>query len=423
MAQYDIWTQQVTKARYPTLKTNLQTDVAIIGGGLAGILSAYLLAKEGKKVALLEQNELGSGATHLTTAFLTQSIDTDFSDLIDTFGKEKAKLIVDSHQKAIDLIEKIAKDNNIECEFERCSNYSYANAEEDLEDLETEYEAAKELGLHITLSKKPGDFGFVNFGYLELKNQAKFHPMKFMYALAEILALSGTLIFEYSKVLKTDFDITPHQIKTKTGMIEAGQVIVTTYEPFNKPLKLYFKKAFYNSYVLEVEFENMQEFKEGIYEDLEDPYHYIRIDKKRMIIGGEDHRQDIPVSAIKNFKALEEYLKCILKSDKENSKRYTITRKWAGPILEPVDGLAYIGQLDHDTVFYAMAFSGNGMTYSGISAMIFRDLILKKKNPLIDVYAARRIPSLKSLQVKGRDYGRELIHGAMRNTLKFRKRK
>ncbi len=420
----EIWSKGIEKSAYPTLTTTLKTDVVIVGGGLAGILSAYLLAKEGKNVVVLEQNSVGSGATELTTAFLTQSIDTDFSDLIKVFGKEKAKRIVDSHQQAIDLIEKIATENNIECEFERVSNYSYANREEDIKDLEAEYNAAKELGLNVNLSQKPGDFGFINFGYLELKNQAKFHPIKFLTGLAEIMALRGTLIFENSKVTKTVFDKSPHQVVTQLGLIEADNVIVTTYEPFNKPLKLYFKKAFYNSYVFDVSLGMDGTFKEGIYEDLEDPYHYIRIDtnkdtqEKKMIIGGEDHRQDIKVSPSKNFKALEEYLKCVL-----GGKPYEIKKKWAGPILEPVDGLAYIGPLDHDTVYYAMAFSGNGMTYSAISAMLFKDYILDKKNELSEIYAARRIPTLKSLRVKGMDYGRELIHGAVRNSLKYRKSK
>jgi glycine/D-amino acid oxidase-like deaminating enzyme len=132
-----------------------------------------------------------------------------------------------------------------------------------------------------------------------------------------------------------------------------------------------------------------------------------------MTIGGEDHRNDIPVKSEKNFKALEDYLKCIIPHVKYKKKS-----RWSGPILEPVDGLAYIGALQDKKIMYAFGFSGNGMTYAAISAQIFTDAVMKRKNRFAELYRADRIPSLKLLATKGRDYGRELIHGAVRNTLK-----
>jgi glycine/D-amino acid oxidase-like deaminating enzyme len=121
----------------------------------------------------------------------------------------------------------------------------------------------------------------------------------------------------------------------------------------------------YKSYVYEVRIPRGL-IKEGTYEDCNNPYHYFRVDRQakydRMIIGGEDNRKEIAVDDRKNFKALEEYLTELLKG-----KRYTIVRKWTGPILEPSDGLALIGKF-RSVQLIATAFSGNGMTYSGIAA-------------------------------------------------------
>src|SRR6185295_19208462 len=115
------WNSTVKMPKFSELKRSRQADVCIIGGGLTGILSAYLLAKEGKRVVVLEKKRIGSGATSVTTGFLTQAIDTDLQDLIKMQGEEKAKKVAESHGKAIDLVEQIIKDENIECEWVRTS--------------------------------------------------------------------------------------------------------------------------------------------------------------------------------------------------------------------------------------------------------------------------------------------------------------
>ena len=151
--------------------------------------------------------------------------------------------------------------------------------------------------------------------------------------------------------------------------------------------------------------------------DQSNPYHYFRIDKgekkDRMILGGEDHRHELPVDPEKQYIALEKYLKTLLPKG-----RYTITRKWNGPILEPSDGLAYIGRLyKKENVYVAMAFSGHGMTYSMIAGKLLSDLILGKKNPYEELYNPLRIPTIKQLLQKGYDYTEELFGGAVKNSL------
>lgn len=391
-------------------------DVAIIGGGITGILSAYLLHKTGKGITILEKNKVNSGATKDTTAFITGVIDTSLRDLIKIFGLAKAKRVMESHEQAIALIEKIIRKEQIDCGFKRCSNYEYANSKKELRELEEESAAAKKLGLKVSFEKKENPrLGFRHAGYLEFKRQAKFRAGDFVESLASILKERGIKIIEKKEATSVSLDKNQVTIMGRDLTVSAQWVIIATHEPFNKPLGLYFKKAFYTTYVIEAALPRGV-VPEAIYEDVENPYHYFRIDHKdkntdTLMLGGEDHRSDIPVKAAKNFNSLKKYL-CGLLPDTP----YTLISKWQGPILESVDGLPYIGPIGVKRILYAMAFSGNGMTYSAIAALIFRDHILKKKNAWANVYRANRIPSIRALILKGRDYTGELIHGALKNT-------
>lgn len=412
------WTKDISIKSYPQLDKNMEVDVAIIGAGITGVMVAYTLAKEGKKVAILEKNRIGSDATHRTTAFITQSIDTDAKDLILIFGAEKARHIFDSHKRAIHHIESIVNREKIECDFERCSNYTYVNSEEQFESLTEEYMAMKELDLAATLFPAQAK-GFNNFGYIELKNQAKFHPMKFIAGLLKAIEDEGGLIYEQTEASNIEESATPNVITKNGSQIKANWVIAATYEPFGQPPGLFFKKGMYVSYILEGTLKKGI-IPYGIYEDMENPYHYFRIDEINetndgFLMGGEDHRADLPVNEEKSYKALEAYLeKTFLGTE------YTITNKWNGPILEPSDGLALIGLYKHPKIIHAIGFSGNGMTYAGITSLIANQLITGKLSTseydISALYAPSRALKAKPLLYKARDYTEELIKGAIKNT-------
>jgi glycine/D-amino acid oxidase-like deaminating enzyme len=412
-----VWKDDVKRSARQALETHMVADVAIVGGGMAGVLSAYLLAKAGKRVVLLEKKEIGEYATKHTTACITEIIDTDLADLEGTYGKENSKLILESHHKAIDLLEDSIETEHIDCEFKRCSNYLYAAKENEASSVEEEYSAGKKLGLKIE-HKTDRALGFHNYGYNEVKNQAKFHPLKFLYALADKAVEKSAYIFENTEVERIDEKTMT--VVAKRGSVKAEWIIAATYEPFDQPLGLFFKKGMYESYVYELRIPpNI--FPEAIYEDMENPYHYFRIDRKgsydRMIIGGEDHRQDIPVKDEKNFKALEEYIQRTFPG-----LSYSIIHAWDGPILEPSDGLAFIGPHKNPKILYAFGFSGNGMTYSAIAAKMFKDTIMGDGSPYSELYRTSRTLSLKPLMTKAKDYTEELAGGALKNIFKPKKK-
>ncbi|MBX4186911.1 MAG: FAD-binding oxidoreductase [Candidatus Doudnabacteria bacterium] len=409
------WKAGVTKPEFPKLNQDIEADVAVVGGGLAGVLTAYQLTRAGKKVVLLEKKKIGSGATEYTTAFITQAIDTDLPELIKLFGENSARQVWQSGGEAIDLIEKIVQEEKIDCEFMRTDVNVFASGPEQYQDLEEERNTVSNFGFDVSPISQYGDYKFTNFGCYKINNQAKFHPLKFLFQLAQICSEQGVQIFQETEVTKIKHSKSSVIVEAGDRKITAKDVVIATYQPFNKRIRMFLKRGMYKSYVFEVQLpKNI--IPEGLYWDLENPYNYFRIDAQeqfdRMILGGQDIKSIIKMSDDKNFAALEEYLEKLLPDQK-----YSIVRRWVGPILEPSDGLPLIGEVSASE-YIASAFSGNGMTYSAISAMILTDLILNKQNVYAKVYDPKRIPSLRQLFIKGSDYVEEFIEGAAKNIFK-----
>lgn len=401
---------------YPALDRDLSVDVAIIGGGIAGLSAAYELRDKDRTVALIEKDRLVSGATGYTTAFLSSILDTNMSDLITMWGDEKARLLVRSHAEAIERVSARIKDESIDAEYLPCPTYMYASDEAQREDLHKELEAGMKLGYQI--KKHEGALGLQHFGVLEVGGQAMFHPRKYLGGIAEKAAKSGVQIFEATEALSLSGE-SPVIIKTPKGTITAKHVLLATYEPFTKPLSLYFKKALYVSYILVGRIEQGK-LPHATYENMANPYDYFRIDPgegyDRIIFGGADHRSDVPVAAEKNFKAVEDHAKETLKGID-----CAFESGWRGYILEPIDGIAYIGTFGSPAIFVAMAFSGNGMTYGTIAGKMFADHVLGNGSPYTALYNPGRIPDFTDLFVKGRDYIAEFFGGAVKNAISYSK--
>lgn len=408
------WEQAWNKKKYPSLTGDASADVVIIGGGITGILNAYFLSRAGRKVILLEKGELGSGATLATTAFITQVVDSDFSEIADIFDVARAKSVWASHGEAIRAFDDVIRTEDIDCEFTRCSNFIFAQTKKQFETIQEEAKAYKKLGFQASLSEK-NELGFKNFGYLEVPNQAKFHPAKFLSAILEIAEHNGVQIFENTEAVGISGE-GPVTVTTKKGGVVAEDVIIATYKPMDNE-KTRLKKAFYRSYIIEARIPK-DTFPEAIYEDESNPYNYFRIDPQndhdRMIIGGQDHKDIFGNTLVKkSFKGLEEVLGRIL-----GKTKHKIVNRWYGPISEPSDGLALIGAIKPH-YYVATGFSGNGMTHSMISALMFQDLIAGRKNKWVRTYDPKRfLFKPKKLSVKAKDYVEEFFGGAFKNLLK-----
>jgi glycine/D-amino acid oxidase-like deaminating enzyme len=410
------WKKELNIPKYQKLNKAIATEVVIVGGGATGITLAYLLAKEGKKVVVLDKETLAESATAKTTAFLCENIDTILPDLVTLFGEENAQRIWKSGEYAIDKIEKIISEEKIECEFKRVKEHIYACGESGRKRLHKEYETAKSMGFAVERFPS-NELDFENEGGYSILNQAKFHPLKYFTALRDKASSLGVEFYDYTEAL----DIQARDsalVRTHQGTVTAKFVVIATHLSIINPPTIFARKGVYISYLMEVAIPSGR-IEEGIYEDTLDPYHYFRIDKgengeDRMIIGGEDHRRELPIGDKANFKALEEYLR-------EFFPRlpYEIRTKWSGPIVETLDGLPYIGVPDkkRSSLLVATGYSGNGMTYSMIAGSILTDHIMNRENKFAHLYSPYRALNPLAIPIKARDYGGSFIGGYLKNIL------
>jgi len=156
-SHYSYWNESSALLEYKTLQSNLITDVLIVGGGIAGVTTAYCLAKSGRKVVLLEDGCLGSGETGRTTAQITYALDDRYYDLIKIFGEEKARLAAESHKHAIQWIKSAVVTEGIDCNYKDADGFLFLDPTDKPENLEKELEATQKLGLPTqVISEIPG---------------------------------------------------------------------------------------------------------------------------------------------------------------------------------------------------------------------------------------------------------------------------
>lgn len=404
--------QEVSIPVQGALTDNVTTEIVIVGGGIAGITTAYLLAKAGKKVIVVEKSNAENSVTAYTTAFLTHSLDTDLADLKTMYGEKNAAKILQSHEDAINLVEKIIRDEHIDCDFVRAPHYSIALSKSGAKAIKEEHDLSNDLGFPASM-KAAAFFPFENHGAMLLDNQAMFHPLKYVRVVREAFQKMGGEYYDNTEALSIEGNRTVI-VKTNHGNITANAVVIATYNPFTQPWWFIFKKGMYKSYVYDVTIPKGA-IPEGMYEDDNNPYHYFRVEGDRMIIGGEDHRIELKLDPERSFNALKEFIEKDL-----GIKDYTINHRWTGPILEQTDGIPLIGRYSkkYPNRYVETAFSGNGMTNGTIAAMVVSDEITGKTNPYAKLYNPRRLIRMSDIILKGRDYIGEFIFGGLKNLFK-----
>lgn len=356
-------------------------DVVIVGAGITGITAALLLQRAGKRVVVLEGREVAHGVTGYTTAHLTEAIDTRFTTLIRDFGVEGARLAADASRVAMERIARFIDEKSIECEFRRLSGYLYTEREEDVEALHREHHAALEVGLAVEMTRAV-PLPFRTAAAVRFPNQAEFHVTKYLRPLCEELESGGGLVFEGARVREiTDGD--PCSVTTESGrVVKAKHVIVAANVPLNRVF-LQTKIAHYRSYVIAARVREPS--LEGLFWDTDSPYHYLRSAEGVLIVGGEDHKTGTEEDTMARYEKLLAYTR-------ERFVVEDVKYRWSAQVIEPADGLPFIGRNSLDTrVFVATAFSGNGMTFGTAAAILLSDLVLGVRNPWQDLFEPTRI--------------------------------
>ncbi|HEY2421558.1 MAG TPA: FAD-dependent oxidoreductase, partial [Neobacillus sp.] len=187
--------REIELPTFDKLKEDQAVDVAIVGAGITGITTAYLLSKEGLRVALIEAGGVLNGTTGHTTAKVTAQHGLLYDELINHFGEEKAKLYYESQSNSIQFIEKYATEKGIDCDFSREDAYIYATTDQYAKDIETEWSAYERLGIDGGL-KDNIPFNIQAKAAIMMRNQAQFHPLKFLKGLLDEAVRAGCLVFE-----------------------------------------------------------------------------------------------------------------------------------------------------------------------------------------------------------------------------------
>ncbi len=393
----------ITPIAFEKLNNDIESDILIIGGGIAGLTTAYCLAKEGRNVILVEDGFIGSGETGRTTAQLTCALDDRYFELENTFGQPTSKLAAQSHTAAIEWIANTVKQHNISCYFKRVDGYLFSHASDTNENLQKEYKATQRAGLQTEMLNKIPSIAAEQVKWcIKFPNQAQFHILLYMKGLVDAFIQLGGKIYTETKAE----NITKEGATANGFIIKANHIVVATNTPVNDWVTMHTKQWPYRSYVIAAKIQKGK-LPYSLWWDTGDqdskwitkPYHYVRLEELNeqydmLIAGGEDHRtgqaDDEKIKEEDRYNNLEAWTR------KKFPAIEKIEFKWSGQVMEPVDSLAFIGKNPGDENIYIITGdSGNGMTHGTLGGMIIKDIINENENPWIKMYSPSRI-TLKS---------------------------
>lgn len=363
---YSVWSDSVELPNFKPLDKDIRTDVLIIGGGIAGILCAYLLEQSSVNYALVEANRICSGITKNTTAKITSQHGMIYHKLMKRFGVEKTRMYLEANEAARKEYRKLCKE--MDCEFETRSSFVYSLDKP--QKVKQELEALRRIGYHAEYTDViPLPFSIA--GAVKFPNQAQFNPLQFLAHIAE-----GLSIYEHTKVR----ELMPNGAITEHGKITASKIIVATHFPFLNKHGSYFLKMYqHRSYVLALE---GAPDVNGMYVDEADKGLSFRNYQNLLLLGGGSHRTGKKGG---NWAELSAFAKQYYTDAKE-------TYRWATQDCMTLDEAPYIGQYSRNTpnLYVATGFHKWGMTSAMVSAMILRDMILGKENPYAPVFSPSR---------------------------------
>lgn len=391
-----IWHRTAKLPTRPPLEGNLTVETAVIGGGLAGVLTAALLAGAGVKTAVLEADRVGSGQTGGTTAKVTAQHGDIYCRLEESLGGEAAALYAEANQKAIKQYEELILKRNISCGWERLPAWLYSQSDEN--ELAREAEAQRRAGLPSVFTKDAG-LSFPTKGAVRCEGQAQFHPLKFLFSLAENLE-----IYEGTRVLEAE----ENQLRTSGGLVRAEHIVFACHFPFvNAPGYYFLRMHQERSYVVALRGGPQLE---GMYYSVDPGGLSLRSAGEYLLVGGGGHRTGENKDGGK-YEALSRSAGLLFPEAEEAAR-------WSAQDCMTLDGVPYIGQFSASTPnwYVATGFGKWGMTHSMVAAQLLRDQILGRENPYAGIFSPQRFtPAASAGQLLSnglhavRDLGRELL--------------
>jgi glycine/D-amino acid oxidase-like deaminating enzyme/nitrite reductase/ring-hydroxylating ferredoxin subunit len=400
------WNTSATFSQYKKLAEDLTTDVVVVGAGITGLTTAYLLAKAGRKVVMLERDRCAMSETGHTTAHVTMVTDARLTELAERFGRDHAQAVWDAGLAAIATIDGLVREHAIDAGFDWVDGHVHAprkgpvgQMEEHAKRLRDDAALASDLGFDAEyLESVP----FVDRPGIRFPNQARLHPRAYLAGVAKAFVELGGQLFEHSAA--SEFCAEPRSVKAGTHTVRCSEIVLATHNPLvglddiAGATLFQTKLALYTTYVLCGRV-GKGVVPDALWSDTSDPYYYLRVEPHRdfdvVIFGGEDHKTGQQDDTELCYERLEERLRALVPDA-------TLTHRWSGQVIETPDGLPFIGRTaDHQ--YAATGYAGNGITFGTLAGMMISDAILGRSNPWADLFD----PGRKAIQNGLWDYVKE----------------
>ena len=390
---------EIEPGRTSRLDRKLTCDVVVIGSGIAGLSTAYELAIQGKRVIVLDRGPIGRGMTARTSAHLTTALDDLYQEYIAIHGEEKARRHFESQEAAVTRIDAIKSEERIDCDFARLDALLFLAGEATEETLDKELEALRMVGLPNVRKTSDGNrrHRLSEGPCLIIPRQGRFHPLKYLDGLAEVLRKRGVELFDECAVNSVEESGGAVTVRTATGAtISAAAAVVATNTPINDGLTITAKEAPYRTFVLAGEVERGA-IDDALYWDTEEPYHYVRLHPwgktDLLLIGGEDYKSGQENDAKLRFERLERWgRECF-------PELGPIRYRWSGQVMDTIDYAAFIGLYPRSkNIFVATGDSGQGITHGVVAGLVIAGLIENGEHKWADIYDPSRKPARSAKQ-------------------------
>lgn len=382
---------------YSALDKSIDAEYLIVGAGLTGLHTAYLLSDISSNIVIVDANKVGSGSSGRNTGKVTSSHGLIYDYISQKYGDKSSKLYYEANEEGLRLIKDIVQKYNIDCNFETVPNYIFTTEDEGLEEIKKEYKACERLGIPYEYLNNIEGFPIKIKGALKLDNQAQFDSKKYMNKLAQIICEKGVSIYENTPVLGLDTDKDEYIAKVNgDNEIKAKTVIIASSNPWHDSLGLYFsKEQAYRSYLTLSKLN--KPIAKGMYINVEKPSKTIRVyhenDRDYLVCGGFDHKTGKCDDECKIFGSIVEFAK-------NNFKIGMLEYRWSTQDYITTDNIPYIGHINNNTnnLYIATGFCKWGITTSAVAAIIFKDLITNGECKYKEVFNPSRTGSYLNMK-------------------------